>query len=76
MLQAFPQLKWDQSLKGKRWINYGQPVLIGAGATPLNPVRLMVNCAYGFALWAETGVELSKVFGVWSHLAREGEWKE
>ena len=49
----FPSLRWDQILKGKRDINYGQPVLVGFGIVPLNPVRVMIVLAHQFILKTE-----------------------
>lgn len=69
MLDKHPHMKWDQPLKDKKFIDYGQPVLIGAGRVPLNAVRLMVNLAYGLVSKAQTGTRLAEVFEYWSEEA-------
>jgi hypothetical protein len=66
MVQAHPHLKWEQPLKDKRFIDYGQPVLVGLGPVPLNPVRLMINLAYGFASKSTPAGRLAEIFDIWS----------
>lgn len=62
----FPSLRWDQILKGKRDINYGQPVLVGFGIVPLNPVRVMIVLAHQFILKTEVGTGLFNVHNHWA----------
>jgi len=38
----FTKLEWRQPLNNKKFVDYGQPVLTGFGAVPLNPVRVIV----------------------------------
>jgi hypothetical protein len=50
LLRQIPTLKWMQLLKvTKRHVDYGQPVLVGFGKIPCNPIRLVVVQAYIFA---------------------------
>lgn len=69
LLGKHPHVKWDQLLKDKKFIDYGQPVLIGAGQVPLNAVRLMITLAYGLVSKAQTGSRLAEVFEYWSEEA-------
>lgn len=48
-LRNYPGLTWDQPFGGKRFIDYGQPVLVGfdGGDIPFNSVRALVTLAYG-----------------------------
>lgn len=69
MLSKYPHLTWDQPLSDKKFADYGQPVLVGAGPVPLNPVRLMVTLAYGVAAKTQTGARLTGLFEYWSKRA-------
>lgn len=69
MVLAHPHLVWEQPLKDKRFIDYGQPVLAGLGPVPLNPVRVMINLAYGFASKSSTADRLAEIFDTWSRKA-------
>lgn len=62
----FSSLHWDLILKDKRYADYGQPVLIGFGNVPLNPVSIMVVFAYGIAKKSKTGVRLFELYDYWS----------
>jgi hypothetical protein len=64
-----PSLQWEQPLKGsKRFIDYGQPVLIGFGAMPFNPVGMMITHAYGLASKRRTGNGLRKIYDIWAKM--------
>ena len=62
-------LQWSQPLGNKRFVDYGQPVLISFEAAPFNPVRMMVTLAYGLANGWKTGKSLRELYGIWSNLA-------
>jgi hypothetical protein len=47
VLKNLPGTRWDQILKNQRFADYGQPVIVGFGNVPMNPVRLAVVTAYG-----------------------------
>ena len=49
ILTNLPGTRWDQPLKSKSFVDYGQPVIMGFGTVPLNPVRIMVMTAYGIS---------------------------
>ena len=65
IVQNVPGTKWDQPLKNTRLADHGQPVLVGTGAVPLNPVRIAVVLAYGIADRTRHGPELRRLFDVW-----------
>ena len=67
-LHNHPTLRWDQPLGSKAFVDYGQPVLIGFGAVPFNPVRMLVTFAYGVASKKETGTGLREIYDIWSKL--------
>ncbi|MBM3257444.1 MAG: hypothetical protein FJY98_03950 [Candidatus Liptonbacteria bacterium] len=64
--RTHPSLKWEQPLKDKKFADYGQPVLVGFGLVPLNPVRIAVTLAYGFAAKKHSGSRLRELFEYWS----------
>jgi hypothetical protein len=59
---------WGQLAKNRRFADYGQPVLMGFGAVPLNPVRIAVTLAYAFAAKEQSGDRLRALFDVWSKM--------
>jgi len=66
-----PTLQWDHPLKGsKKYIDYGQPVLIGFGAMPFNPVHMMVTLAYGLMDKTKTGERLRGIYDYWEKLIK------
>jgi len=67
-LRNHPSLKWDQPLGGKRFVDYGQPVLVGfhGGKVPLNSVRLLVTLAYGLRDNRRGGGRLREIYDIWS----------
>ena len=67
--QAYPQLQWTQYLDNKKFAHYGQPVLIGFGVVPLNPVHIAVTLGYGIAAGKQKGTRLTELFAVWSKQA-------
>jgi hypothetical protein len=68
LLKAYPSLKWDQALKNKKFVDYGQPVLLGFGRVPLNPVGIVVSLAYGLVRNWKSEKALRGLFDVWSTL--------
>lgn len=66
-----PGTQWAQPLKNKRFADYGQPVLMGFGTTPLNPVQLVVTFAYGLVRGSQTGDRLRDLFDYWSEQRRK-----
>jgi len=62
-------LEWSQPFNNKRYVDYGQPVLLGFGAAPFNPVRMVVVQAYGLDNRTRTGKILSELYKIWSDMA-------
>ena len=61
-------LKWDQIFGSKRFVDYGQPVLVGFGKVPFNPVRMMLTLAYGLAKKSKDGQGLRGIYEIWSNM--------
>jgi len=63
-LKNHPSLKWDQPFGGKRFVDYGQPVLTGFwdGKIPFNAVRTVVTFAYGLRDQRYTGARLREIY--------------
>lgn len=64
-----PKLEWRQFLEDKKFVDYGQPVLVGFGAVPLNPVRIVITLAYGIADQKQGGERLRELYDYWSRQA-------
>ena len=45
--------KWKQFLRTSKFADYGQPVIVGFGSAPLNPVSIVVTNAYLAAVAAD-----------------------
>jgi hypothetical protein len=61
-----PYLKWGQLLNSKTFSDYGQPLLIGTGAVPLNPIRILITLAYGMAGKKQDEKRLLSLYDIWS----------
>jgi hypothetical protein len=70
LMKKHPSLSWDLNLKNKKFVDYGQPLIVGFGATPLNPVRIGINLAYGLASKKNSGGRLREIYDVWSARAQ------
>jgi hypothetical protein len=62
--------KWDQPLRNKKFADYGQPVIMGFGTVPLNPVRIVVMLAYGIARKKQGGRRLRELYDTWANMRR------
>lgn len=69
-LNSFSHVRWTQSFKSKKDIDYGQPVLIGFGKPPFNPLRMMVTLAYSISRGTESKDGLRQIYMIWSKLAK------
>ncbi len=59
--------KWTQAAGNKKFADYGQMVIDGlAGPTPLNPVRIVVNLAYGIGRGHQDGARLFGLYKYWA----------
>ena len=61
-------LTWDQIFGSKRFVDYGQPVLVGFGKVPFNPLRMMITLAYGLASKSKDGQGLRSIYDIWSNM--------
>lgn len=66
VLRSLPGTTWAQPLKNKDFADYGQPVILGFGSIPLNPVRIAVTLAYAFAAKEQPGTRLRALFDWWA----------
>jgi hypothetical protein len=63
VLQNNSALKWDQNRRAKKYIDYGQPVLVGfIDKIPINPVRVISTFAYGLNDKTYTGNRLREIY--------------
>lgn len=46
VLRNIPGTHWDQSFKSRRDAEFGQPVIMGFGKVPMNPIRILRVIAY------------------------------
>lgn len=67
-LKNCPTLRWEQQFGGKRFVDYGQPVLVGFGAVPFNPVRMLVTLSYGVASKSDSGKSLRELYNIWAKM--------
>jgi hypothetical protein len=70
VINNLPGVQWEQPLKTKKFADYGQPVLIGIGPVPLNPIRIMVNTAYGISRKAHHGSRIRELYEIWSKMKK------
>jgi hypothetical protein len=60
-----PGSDWRLILDDKVFADYGQPVLVGRGPVPLNPVRVVMNWAYGVSQRNRGSERLTQLFDWW-----------
>lgn len=68
ILLNLPGVRWDQPLKNKKFADYGQPVIMGFGTVPLNPVRVVVMTAYGVS--RQKPARLRDLYDTWARMKR------
>jgi hypothetical protein len=68
LLKQHSSLRWEQPFGSKRFVDYGQPVLVGFGVVPFNSVRMMVTLAYGLVSGEKAGRSLRQIFDTWSKM--------
>jgi hypothetical protein len=63
-MRNHPSLNWDQPFGSKKFIDYGQPVLVGffAQNIPWNPVGVAVTLVYGLARKTKTEMALREIY--------------
>lgn len=65
-LKNHPSLRWDQVFGNKKYVDYGQPVLIVFAPAPFNPVRMIVTLAYGLVNKTRGGRPLRDIYDIWA----------
>jgi hypothetical protein len=70
ILENHPGTSWDQLLDNKRYADYGQPIIVGLGKVPLNPVRIAVTLAYAIAGGKPDGTRLRAIYKIWSKMPK------
>lgn len=68
VLKNLAGTQWDQLLGNKRLADYGQPVIVGFGTVPLNPVRVIVTTAY--AISRKKPAQLRSLYDTWARMKR------
>jgi hypothetical protein len=68
VLKNLPGTRWAQPLRNKNFADYGQPVIMGFGTVPLNPVRVMVTTAY--AISRKKPAHLRGLYETWARMKR------
>jgi hypothetical protein len=68
ILKNLPGTRWDQPLRNKRDADYGQPVIMGFGAAPLNPLSIGVTTAY--AISRRKPARLRELFDTWAKMRK------
>lgn len=72
LLRNHPSLKWDQIFGNRKFIDFGQPVLVGfVGRVPFNPVRMLGTLAYGLADKTYDSERLHKIYEIWSGMVEK-----
>jgi len=74
-LRNNPLVRWDQPFENKRYIDYGQPVLLGfdTGAFPFNAVRGLVTMAYSVRDKKCGGESLREIYEIVAKRRQESE---
>jgi hypothetical protein len=71
LLRNNPSLRWDQLFGSKKYIDYGQPVLVEfADKIPRNPIRAITTLTYGLIDKTYTEKRLREIYDVWGKMAR------
>ena len=70
-LRNHPSLKWDQLLKSKRFVGYGQPVLVSFSTGPFEPVGMIITSAYGLASGERTEDDLIEIYKIWAGMIKQ-----
>lgn len=66
-----PSLKWDQIFGSRKFIDFGQPVLVGfRGGVPFNPVRMVLTMAYGLARKTKDERGLRDLYDIWAGMVK------
>jgi hypothetical protein len=66
VLKNLSGTRWDQVFGSKAFVDYGQPVIVGFGKVPLNPVAILVTTAYGVS--RKRPARIRAIYDVWSRM--------
>jgi hypothetical protein len=69
LLKKHPKLHWGYKADNKKFVDYGQPIIVGFGLAVLNPVRIAVNFAYGITEGTKSAERLCQLYKYWADLA-------
>jgi len=61
-------LRGDQIFGSTRFVDYGEPVLVGFGKVSFNPTRMMLTLAYGLADRTKDGQRLRGIYDIWTKM--------
>lgn len=64
VVRNLPGTRWEQPLGSKKFVDYGQPVIVGFGADSLNPVSVLINVARNVA--DQKPAKLRELFDTWA----------
>lgn len=64
------RLRWELQLGSRRLADYGQPVIVGSRAVPLNPVRVVNSFCRGILSGDKVGGELKEMYEYWASIAQ------
>lgn len=64
-----PGLRWEQKLGRKSFADFGQPVISGGRAVPINPVRVASSFACGVVSGKSAATGLREAYEYWVKLA-------
>jgi hypothetical protein len=67
-LKKFDDLKWIQPLGGKKFVDYGQPILSPFNKGAFNPTRMMIVQAYGISDGSKDARGLFELFNFWANI--------
>jgi hypothetical protein len=70
VLKNIDGTKWEQPLRNEKFADYGQPVIMGLGSVPLNPVRIVVMLAYGIMRKKQGSGRLRELYDTWAKMKR------
>jgi len=65
----YGHLEWIQFLDNKRFIDHGQPVLVGFGKVPMNSFRIVTGLTRSIIDKRRTGERLRELYDYWAQRA-------
>jgi hypothetical protein len=70
LLANNPTLRWEQGKGSRRFVDFGQPVLVEFTSAPFNPVRMMVTFAYAAVSGERNDESLRALYEIWTKLIK------